>query len=752
MRQYRFKTLQFSVVVALSLALLWIVVPTSGGFGQSDAEPADVMEQNAGIETEPHARLTGLSLVLDRILTALNRKSGTQSHGLQQLWADAPTVLPDLQRIYRSLGPDKTAGGAFGTLIWIALLVGLGLAAEFVFKRSIIRRYMTEADRPSAPMGVPDIMLTGLVHKVPNLLGLLIFFGVTYALYFAVFGTSLESAQLVFLSVLIVVTFIRFCAILLDFLLSPETPSLRFLSLSDKSARFMYRLILWPLGYIVLAIQISLVVYRLGAGLNTAILILLILATVLVGLSAVSVLVRRSRIEAYALSLFDIKNQPPQWWQQQFAFVSPVLILLYLGGLWILLINDLIGTTSGQGGAFLFSFFVLPIWMVADWLIRWLVRYALKVLKIHQEPPQDDGEVPEDVQRNWESSEALCRKIMLVARLGLILALAIWVASLWNIRIPLVSRLSSVIFDALVIMALALLLWQFISAWIERKIQESTPEETEDAEAHDSEWGSAAQRGRAYTLLPVVRKFIATILVVMVTMTIISAMGIDIGPLLAGAGVVGLALGFGAQKLVADIFSGFFYLLDDAFRVGEYITTAGGVSGTVENITLRNVMLRHHRGMLQIIPHSELGAITNSMRGGIVVKFNLEFAYDADIDRIRKIIKKVGQAMLEDEEMGKDFIRPVKSQGVREITNSVMVIRVKFTANPGAHFVIRREAYKRITEALNKNGIYYAHRKVIVDIPHAMLENATPEQAEQIERAAGAAVQSELASAEASKA
>ncbi len=216
--------------------------------------------------------------------------------------------------------------------------------------------------------------------------------------------------------------------------------------------------------------------------------------------------------------------------------------------------------------------------------------------------------------------------------------------------------------------------------------------------------------------MPMVRKFIASILVVMVTLTILSSLGVDIGPLLAGAGVIGLAVGFGAQKLVSDMFSGFFYLLDDAFRVGEYLT-AGTVSGTVESISLRNIMLRHHRGMLQIVPHSELGAITNYMRGGMIVKFNLDFPYDADIDKIRKIIKKVGIAMLDDEEIGKDFIRPVKSQGVREITNSVMTIRVKFTAKPGTHFVIRREAYKRVTEALNRSGIYYAHKKVIVDVP-----------------------------------
>jgi small-conductance mechanosensitive channel len=251
-----------------------------------------------------------------------------------------------------------------------------------------------------------------------------------------------------------------------------------------------------------------------------------------------------------------------------------------------------------------------------------------------------------------------------------------------------------------------------------------------------------------------VRKFLGTVLVVMVTLIIFSSLGVDIGPLLAGAGVIGLAVGFGAQKLVSDVFSGFFYLLDDAFRVGEYLQ-AGSVSGAVEAITLRNVMLRHHRGMLQIVPYSELGAITNFMRGGIVVKFNLEFPYDADIDKIRKIIKKTGQAMLKDEEFGKDFIRPVKSQGVREITNSVMVIRVKFTAQPGTHFVIRREAYRRITENLVAQGIHYAHRKVIVEMPaeeHDLKKPPTPDQMQRALEAGAAAGQAAMAADEAKKA
>ncbi len=155
--------------------------------------------------------------------------------------------------------------------------------------------------------------------------------------------------------------------------------------------------------------------------------------------------------------------------------------------------------------------------------------------------------------------------------------------------------------------------------------------------------------------------------------------------------------------------SGVFFLVDDAFRVGEYIK-AGGSSGTVETITLRNVML-------QIIPFCELGSITNYMRGALLVKFNIQLPYDTDIEKGRKIIKKVGKKMLKDLELGPAFVEPVKSQGERSVGDSVMTFRVKFAAVPDKHFVIRREAFRRITEALEAKGIHYAHRKVTVELP-----------------------------------
>ena len=583
-----------------------------------------------------------------------------------------------------------------------------------------------------------DKILAGLIRQIPGALGLVLFFGAAYVAYFTTFSTSLPFAQLLFLTLLIALLAIRILAMGCDVVFSPSDPSLRILPMDDGLAGAVHRGVAWASGYMIVAIQFSVVAHRLGAEQDTTILLQLLFITLLLVLAAVAVIVHRKKIREHFLSTYHAGGAPPGWWRQQFASVFSVLVVLYLGALWLLLVNDTITPNAGSSSAFLFSFFLLPIWMVADRMIQWLVLYATGALKIHRKSYEDAGPVPADVQTQRKKGEALFRKVNATARISLVFVLAVWVASLWNIPIPLVSRLSGVLFDALVIMTLALLFWQFVSSWIERKIRESVAEKQASGEEQDDEWGSAAQRGRSYTLLPIIRKFIGTLLVVIVTLTLLSSMGVDIGPLLAGAGVVGLAIGFGAQKLVADILSGFFYLLDDAFRVGEYIM-AGSVSGMVEGISLRNVMLRHHRGMLQIIPHSELGAITNYMRGGITEKFNLDFPYDADIDQIRRVIKKVGAEMMADGEMGKDFLKPLKSQGVREIANSVMTIRVKFTAKPGAHFIIRREAFKRITEALKKKGIHYAHKKVIVDIPHTPSEDADSGKLGSTATAAGAA-------------
>ena len=134
-----------------------------------------------------------------------------------------------------------------------------------------------------------------------------------------------------------------------------------------------------------------------------------------------------------------------------------------------------------------------------------------------------------------------------------------------------------------------------------------------DEEAEEGGAGGS----RIGTLLVLLRKFVLTVLFIIVALIILSSIGVNIGPLIAGAGVIGLAIGFGAQTLVKDIIAGIFFLLDDAFRVGDYIETAG-MKGTVEHISLRSLRLRHPRGMVHTIPFGGMGTVTVAADTGAI--------------------------------------------------------------------------------------------------------------------------------------
>ena len=145
--------------------------------------------------------------------------------------------------------------------------------------------------------------------------------------------------------------------------------------------------------------------------------------------------------------------------------------------------------------------------------------------------------------------------------------------------------------------------------------------------------------------------------------------------------MLGLAISFGSQTLVRDIVSGIFYLSDDAFRVGEYID-CGKAKGTVEGFTLRSIKLRHQNGQVYTIPFGQFGQITNFSRDWTTVKFNLRFARDTDIEKLRKVAKKIGVDMMEIPEIKAEILAPFKMQGIADIADNALLVRFKFTASP----------------------------------------------------------------------
>ena len=253
--------------------------------------------------------------------------------------------------------------------------------------------------------------------------------------------------------------------------------------------------------------------------------------------------------------------------------------------------------------------------------------------------------------------------------------------------------------QALAIILIADVVWLVVASLIDQKLAA-----TQEAS------------GRLRTLLPIVRGTMAVVLLVMTVLMSLSALGVQVGPLLASAGVIGIAIGFGAQTLVRDMFSKFFYLLDDAFRVGEYIQS-GNYKGTVEHLGVRSVVLRHHRGPLYTIPYGQLGAVQNQSRDWVIDKLTIGLTYDSDLDKAKKLIKKIGKDLAADPEFAPSILEPLKMQGVEQFGDYGIQIRLKMMTKPGEQFGIRRRALAMIKKAFDENGIRFAVPSVHVAGP-----------------------------------
>ena len=270
-------------------------------------------------------------------------------------------------------------------------------------------------------------------------------------------------------------------------------------------------------------------------------------------------------------------------------------------------------------------------------------------------------------------------------------------------------RLGFRILEVIVLALLAQVAWIALRTKIDHRLKLIRPVDPR---------GEPSPDARLLTLLPLLRMTAAVVLIVMLALSSLWALGIEITPLLAGAGVLGLALGFGAQALVRDVLAGIFYLAEDVFRVGEYIESGSATKGTVERITLRTVALRHHNGPLHFVPYGSLGTVRNTSRDWVIEKFSLPLPIHVDSEQIRKLIKKVGESLKDDPEIGPLIRAPLKGKLYR-IDPGVKVFRCSFETAPGKQFAVRAQAYKRIEAKLKEAGVRFAEgvQTVVVQQP-----------------------------------
>ncbi|HEX3883880.1 MAG TPA: mechanosensitive ion channel domain-containing protein [Stellaceae bacterium] len=258
---------------------------------------------------------------------------------------------------------------------------------------------------------------------------------------------------------------------------------------------------------------------------------------------------------------------------------------------------------------------------------------------------------------------------------------------------------------------IAFVAWELVRLAIDRHLDGTSGPTLPGADSDDE---LAAPASRLQTILPMVRAAFGVVIGVIAALIVLSRLGVDTAPLIAGAGVFGLAVSFGSQSLVRDIISGLFYMWDDAFRVGEYIDM-GRLKGTVETLGIRSVKLRHQNGPLHTIPYGQLGAVTNLSRDFATMKFNLRFDPSTDIDAVRKAAKQIGLSMQEENaELAAEVMLPLKLQGIAEVVDNALVLRFKFTARPVKPTWVQREYLKRMYQVFADKGIQFATGTTLV--------------------------------------
>ena len=430
---------------------------------------------------------------------------------------------------------------------------------------------------------------------------------------------------------------------------------------------------------------------------------------------------------------------------------APVLIVYMVFG-WLELAFDLVLEQPVSlpliAGAYLVLLSIIVVYGVINFLIESFFNRARAVARMNRNLAEADAleDISEDGFEIVESGAPVRRKHpiatyeQLARRVSGILAFVAGSYALiriWDADNALLSdEMTDTLVDVVSIIFIGYILYHFFRIWIDSKIDEETSG-AEDAELGDE--GGATGASRLATLLPLFRGGILAIVVVSIGLVALLEVGINVSPLFAGAGVVGLAIGFGAQTLVRDIFSGAFFLIDDAFRKGEYIDI-DSVKGTVEKISVRSFQLRHHLGALNTI----LQVLTNYSRDWVIMKLPLRVTYDTDVEKVRKLIKNLGVELLDDPVIGSNFIQPLKSQGVIEMQDSAMIIRVKFMTKPGDQWLVRKRVYEDIRRLFELEGIKFAHREVTVRLADEKAENLTPKQRDAVTGAVQAAIDDDL--------
>lgn len=634
-----------------------------------------------------------------------------------------PDMIVGIGTTVTSLFEGRGLGGSLMLVGIFVLTIGIAAAAEWAYNRGTAKRRGNI--RETSPEGLIDTLKLLSVRALIQISGLIVF---TIAALFAahvLYGSELDEliATTFFLQAVLIP---RLSAAILRFVLAPNRPDLRLVSTDNATAKYIYQQLVAVAAVIGVALFVANAMnyfnidvrgsFRFWAGLLITAWVVYITWSARNGLTEI--------IKGDDEHLTPGLERMAAWW--------PALSIIVIALDWL---TNQISLSAGSSmltparGAMSLALIVVAPFL--DTMVRGIAAHLV---------PDMEGEGPV-AEKAYHSTR------LSFVRMGRIIFFAVLIILFSKLRgldlygltqSGLGSSIAANGLGFLLILAFGYLAWEITNLWINRRLVREIPVEQGATESGD---GGGTGLSRMATILPILRMTMQVAIITLTVLLALSQLGVNITPLLAGAGVLGLAIGFGAQTLVKDIVSGVFFLLDDAFRVGEYIDV-GGTQGTVEKISVRSLQLRGANGPVHIVPYGSMSTMTNMSRDWVIMKLKFTVPFDTDLERVRKIFKKIGQQIQEVPEYAEDLISPFKSQGAADVTDVGIVVRGKFTTKPGGQWAIRKEVYTRVQKAFEENGIEFARKEVWVQMPdHEDAAPLTPDEKKVVATAAAHAAE-----------
>ncbi|KWF22089.1 mechanosensitive ion channel domain-containing protein [Burkholderia pseudomultivorans] len=535
-----------------------------------------------------------------------------------------------------------------------------------------------------------------LLHRMPRAIVSLVLRAVPLLVFVGVAGLAMSviadagtPAEAALEALIDIYVICRLITIVSRLFFQPDARQLRLLHISDAWAGFAQR----SIARIVIVVGVCTAATEIAAnfGLSEAGHVALLKAVALIGHVMISVLILQCRrpVAARIRATGDdrptfavVRNALADAW----APVS-VFVVMALWFVWALDVHNGYRVLITLGGR---SIAV----MIAMRMVSIVVFGALA--RLFQQRDDDRTLVHLHAYRYYPLLRQIVSAVIAIVTVTLLL-------QIWGVPVfrafetgTIGHRLASALVTIAIAAVVALVVWEAANIAIERRLQRWTRE------------GNFVRAARLRTLLPMLRTLLFVMIALVVVLTGLSEIGVNVGPLLAGASIFGVALGFGSQKLVQDFITGIFLLMENAMQVGDWVTLAG-VSGTVEYLSIRTVRLRGGDGSLYTIPFSSVTTVNNTNRGLGNAAVKVSIAYGEDIDRAVATLKEIGAALRDDPKYQDGILSDFSYWGIDQVDGAAIALAGQVQCKDSARWGVQREFNRRIAETFRERGIRIAN-------------------------------------------